>query len=304
MVNAPYLSHLKYNRQLERAQSHDLSRLSSEVSSGGESEGFESVPNLKELISQEVILEGVKSYRKDTLTNRQKMVSIGIVMTDLRGITTDLQTRVMGFTSNPANNMGDLQDYCRGQLQWMTTLLNKQYAGEYLFGGIASTIPAVTDLNTLSIPSIGDPVDTNYYLGSNVNQSFRADDNTDVSTPVRADNIGIANLIMALRYCLAFPADELHQRLATANDLCLEAQKGIIDASAYLDSQMNIIDTTEHNLGELEQRLEENIQAIGVRSQADAIQDFYQKKTTLAITQFVTMNSLTAVRDLVDRMPR
>lgn len=303
MVNAPYLSHLQYNRRLERDQTLDLNRLSSEVSSAGASEDYSSVQNIKELLSQEVILDGVKKFRQDTVVNKQKMQDVGRVLVDLRQITSDFETRVKGFTSNPYNSVSDLQSYASSQLQWMTTLLNKQYAGDYLMAGTASSTPAVMDLTTLSPLALGAPVDTSYYLGSNANMVFRADDNTSITSTVRADHQGIAQLISAFRFCLTIPANELDQRLGTANDLCLQAQQNLIDATAELDSQQIILETTEFNLGDLEKKLEENIQDIGVRSQADAIQDYYQKKTILAITQYVTMNSLTAVRDLIDRIP-
>ncbi len=303
MVNTPYLTALQYNRQIESAQSRDFQRLSSEVSSAGASEDYSTVENVKGLVNQEVILESVQSYRQEALVNRQRMASIASVIGDLRGISSDLEVRVKAFTSSPNKNPSELQQYATSQLKWMTSLLNKQYVGEYIFSGTASTTAAVTDLTAMPLLGLGAPVETTYYLGPSSNRSFRADDNTTITTNIKADDQGIAELITALRYCVNLPTDELSQRLATANDLCIQAQTDLIDKGAQLDSQIIILDTTEVNLGILEQRLEENIQSIGVRSQADAIQDFYQKKTHLAMTQYITTSSLNAIRDLIDRMP-
>lgn len=303
MVNSPYLTAQKYNRQIESSQSRDFQRLSSEVSSSGASEDYSTVPNLKELLSQEVILEGVQSYQKNTLVNRQKMATMASIMGDLRSITSDFEVRVKAFTSNPNSNTSELQNYASTQLQFITSLLNKQYVGSYIFSGTASSTPSVTDLTALPILGLGSPVDTTYYLGAGNNENFRADDNTTITTNIRADDSGIAELITALRYCVNLPASELPQRLATANDLCIQAQGNLIDSGAELDAQIIILDSTERNLSDLEQRLEENIQSIGVRSQADAIQDFYQKKTNLAMTQYITTSAMNAIRDLIDRMP-
>jgi flagellar hook-associated protein 3 FlgL len=303
MVNSAYLSAQQYNRQIEGSQSRDFQRLSSEVSSSGASGDYTTVENVRELLSQEVILEGVQNYRSDTLVNRQKMATIASVMGDLRTITSDLEVRVKGFTSNPNMKASELENYATAQLQWMTSLLNKQYVGEYLFSGTASTTAPVTDLRTLPLLALGDPVDTTYYLGAGSNKMFRANDNTTITTNIRADDEGISQLITALRYCINLPASELPQRLAMANELCIQAQSSLIDSGAALDSQIIILDTTESNLGDIEQWLEENIQAIGVRSQAEVIQDFYQKKTTLAMSQYITTASLNAIRDLIDRMP-
>lgn len=303
MVNPAYLSSLQYNRQIEGSQSRDFQRLSSEVSSSGASEDFSTVANVKELLSQEVILEGVQNYRAETLVNRQRMAAVASVVGELRTITSDLEVRVKGYTSNPNMKPSELQNYASSQLQWMTSLLNKQYVGNYLLSGTASTTASVMDLTTMPLLALGDPVDKTYYLGAGSNQMFRADDTTTVTTNIRADDQGIAQLITALRFCVNLPPSELSQRLAVANDLCIQAQSSLIDSGANLDSQIIILDTTESNLGDIEQLLEENIQAVGVRSQADAIQDFYQKKTSLAMTQYITTASLNAIRDLIDRMP-
>lgn len=304
MPNPSYLSPPQYNQIVAARGEKAFQTSAAELSSGGTSSGYADVKNIQQFLGQELVLEAIESYKDGVTLNSERMGFVSTQLATMRQMAIDLQGRVSLLRSSPLASPHELSIWCNDKLNQVTSILNGRFDGKYLMSGTASNVPAVTDLASLPAMGLGDAVDSSlYYLGNTQTITFRANDQTLIDTPVRADNLGIAELISALRLCAALPANELDDRLSRANGLSLQAHADLVEINTELDENIKDLEAIGDQLMQLEQTVTENIQKLGYKAESDILQQYVQNKQQLELTRFVTTSLLNSVQDLIRQIP-
>ncbi|AIK97290.1 hypothetical protein [Candidatus Odyssella acanthamoebae] len=304
MTNLPYLSASQYNQSTALRNERSFQAAAAELTSGGIADGYSEVKNVQQFVGQELMLNFVESYKGSAVLNKERMGFVSTQVATMRDIAVELQRQVSQLRSSPLAKPEELSTWCNDKLDQLTSILNGRFDGKYPMSGDASNVPSTKDLRSLPNMGLTDPVDSNlYYLGSTANIKFRADDNTIVETNVRGDNLGVAELIFALRLCITLPAAEKDDRLKRANDLALQAHEDLVVVNGQLDTNIKTLDGVQDSLLQLEQKLTENIKEIGYRTQSEVLNDYVQSKTQVELTRYVTTSLLNSLKDLIQQMP-
>lgn len=304
-ITPPYLSPALLNRDISHEQDEIYHRLGAEMSSGGVSEDFSSVLNMKQFLDQEVMLNSVTNYRQNNQLSQQKIAYISNNLGTLKDVNKDYKEQIIAARSGGMADLSGFQIWAKEKLSYLNSVLNTTFNGQYVFSGTATTTQSVLDLSTLGTASLGAAVDNTYYLGATQSQQFKADDYQTIQINVQGNDPGIAKLIMALRSCLVLDPDPTvrEQQFKQAMDYCDDSLYDLLHTQAHLDYQFVTLTSVDDKLQEMDQRLQENIKEIGYRPQTDVFQEFIQAKTNITISNYVTMSYLNAIRDLIDRIP-
>lgn len=122
----------------------------------------------------------------------------------------------------------------------MSGLLNKQYAGNYLFGGsmLNATPVNLSDPSYLPLLAPSTPI-TTYYQGDSTTQSVRVSSSVRINYGVTADNPAFEKIFRALSLVVSNPGDT--PTLNQAFDLIKTASTEVADITATLSSKGNIL---------------------------------------------------------------
>lgn len=304
MTNTPYLTPSRYNQMVAVRNERAFQASAAELTSGGISSGYADVGNVQQFIGQEIILKSVQNYKDSATLNKERMGFLSNQIATMRDIAVELQTRVSLLRSSSLAKPEELSTWCNDKLDQLTSILNSRFDGKYPMSGTASNVPASRDLRSLPAMGLTDLVDPGlYYIGNTQNVTFRADDNSIIDTPIRGDNIGIAELIFSLRLCTTLPTNEIDDRLARANDLTLQAHEDLVIANSQLDNNIKTLTQIQESLLEMEQKLTENIKELGYRTESEVLQEYVQSKTQLELTRYVTTSMLNSIKDLMNQLP-
>lgn len=304
MTNLPYLTTARYNQMIALSSERSVQSSSAELTSGGVSGSYGEARNVQQFIGQELILESVQSYKDGAVLNHERLKFVRDQMDKMRETAVELQTRISLLRSSTLASTQELSIWCNDRLGYLNSILNSRFDEKYIFAGTATNVAPTIDLTTLPAMALADPVDaTLYYQGSTADLSFRADDDTVIQTPVRADDIGIAELIFSLRLCSTLPTTEKDDRLTRANDLCLLGHENIVQATNRLENSQKTLERVEESLLNLEQEVSENIKELGYRTDSEVLQDYVESKTRLQLTRYVTTSSLNSIKELIEKIP-
>lgn len=134
---------------------------------------------------------------------------------------------------------GTIADTASNALNELTSLLNTQVAGRYLFGG---TVTDAAPVDTSSLATITTPstADTSYYQGDGTIASVKASDSLTVSYGVTADNPAFEKVIRALQLVINNPTD--NTALKEASGLLTTATTAVSNIGASLSSKASTLD--------------------------------------------------------------
>jgi flagellar hook-associated protein 3 FlgL len=125
------------------------------------------------------------------------------VMYSTLGSVTDLYTQLRTLLTGASNSVStdptSVGQSAQQMLQELTSLLNTQYSGQYLFGGSSADAPPV-DTSTTAYPPATSPssANTSYYQGDDAFASVRVSDTESVSYGVTADDPAFEQGLRAL----------------------------------------------------------------------------------------------------------
>jgi flagellar hook-associated protein 3 FlgL len=169
------------------------------------------------------------------------------VMYSTLGSVTDLYTQLRSLLTGASNSVStdptSVAETAQQMLQEMTSLLNTQYAGQYLFGGSNTTSPPV-DTSSAAYPPATSPstASTSYYQGDDSIASARVSDTESVSYGVTADNPAFEQGLRALNLVannVPLSTSTLNEALNLATnalDAATAVQTGLGVASSSLES--------------------------------------------------------------------
>ncbi|SHM38121.1 flagellin [Roseibium suaedae] len=160
---------------------------------------------------------------------------------DALGSMSDLMTDLRAQLSAASVNTDDtLQATAEAMLEELTSLLNTQYEGRYLFaGGETETKPV--DLSGLTTTGLTTE-DTNYYQGDDYVQSVRLSSDRSLDYGITADNTAFETAIRTLSY-LASATDLTSEDLAAASELLVDAQDQILALQSVAGIKASTLET-------------------------------------------------------------
>lgn len=217
--------------RLADKQVQEASGLVSSTYAGLETEG-EIVVNL------EVSLTRAQSYLSSAETALNRVETMYSATGSVSDILTTLRSEITGTITS--DEIADLQTLAAGYLEDITSLLNTQYEGRYLFAGsltqeapVDTSSYVVTDLTT---------ADTSYYSGDSEIQTARISADRYLAYGVTADNEAFEETLSVLSY-LANATDLTLDDLSDLSDAVVDAQDKVIAVQTTLSVKASTLET-------------------------------------------------------------
>ncbi len=304
MTNPLYLSGTSYGRTLVSKSQDSVQRLSSELSSGGESGTYGTVKDTKLFLDLQGMLNRLDSYKTNAEYSKEKVSEAVDKIGRMRDLATTMQKDISESKSSGLPNQENFRQRVQDMFGQVRSLLNSQFNGSFLFAGTAKTTEPVIDLKTLPGIATGSGPDTSYYVGNTDAIGFQVDDNLFIEMTPNASNPGFEKFIRSLRLCsdaVMNPPDL--ERLGQANDLCLEAVSDMISMEANLGSVVQKIEKSMESVQERESPLMKNLQAIGYESTTEMMHAYFQEKTNLTIAEEITIQLIKKLDEFVKSLP-
>lgn len=226
-----------------------LADLQTQISSGYKSQTFEGLNGTVEQYTQvNSQLSRATQFNTNNTLNISKLNTADAALSTITDITQQMNTLMTGAngatiaTGNVAQAMGDL-------ITSMQSQLNTTFEGSYIFGGTDTTNPPVTDAGLNDITP-GTPT-SNYYTGSTVNTTLRADDTTTVDFPVRADNPAFQQILAAAKLAVQAAGNNNTATMEQAQQMLEAGQSALVGARSQVGSTTDNITAVNANLTQM-----------------------------------------------------
>ncbi|WP_157747602.1 hypothetical protein [Cohaesibacter sp. ES.047] len=155
------------------------------------------------------------------IASRTEMVSASLV--EVSDLLTKMRVAVTSVSSE--EYLSELKSQASSYLEELSSIMNTQYAGRYLFGG-GETQSEPVDLSGYTAVDLTTP-NTDYYLGDSYVQKCRLTADQSVSYGVTADNSGIEKSMRALSF-IAGSSSLSAADMTDLSDLFIEAQDEVL----------------------------------------------------------------------------
>lgn len=204
----------------------------------------------------------LKSSESSATTVLSDMQETNSVMGEISNLGTTILSGLSGDISGGSSDSSSVASTASTWMNQLTSLLNTEYGGGYVFSGTA-TDTAPVDTSSSSYDPTADPTtaDTGYYQGSSSGTTFYGADGFSVSTSVQADNPGFEKMLRGLSMVAADPANQstltqayslIQQGVAEVND----AQAGLSANSSALSQYQSGVSTQVATLTSLSSSFE------------------------------------------------
>lgn len=171
-------------------------------------------------------LEVSASRAEASISSAEQALSRIEMIYDALGSMSDIMTELRSqLSAASVNSTTTLQTTAAAMLEEVTSMLNTQYEGRYLFaGGETETKPVdISGLTTTELTT----ENTSYYQGDSYVQSVRLSSDRYLDYGITADNTAFETAIRTLSY-LANSTGLTSDELATASELLVDAQDQIL----------------------------------------------------------------------------
>lgn len=229
-----YALHQTTLKDASKAQVN-LADLQQQLSSGAKSQDFAGLGGNK---SEQFLLLENKIAKTDLYLDNNTIVGTRIDSTDtILGQVIDTATNLKNLISqrrNAASNTAAFPDSLKGAWQALVSQLNTSLEGRYIFGGTRTDTPPVNSKDFPTLQEDGVP-DDNYYNGSKQDIAIRADDNTEMTYNVRADDSGIQQIFAGLAMAMKGHDEGSDVDLSKAYDLVEQGLNGVIATQSVVN---------------------------------------------------------------------
>ncbi|MGA0601207.1 flagellin [Caulobacter sp. KR2-114] len=157
------------------------------------------------------------------------------VMGSVTSLGSTILSNLSSFMSATGTDSTTLSGDAQSWMNQLTTLLNTQYAGGYLFSGTASDTAPV-NVGTASYAPTADPTsaDTGYYQGAAGGSTFYGADGFSVKTSVQASDPGFEKMLRGLSMLIADPGSS--SNISAAYDLIQQGSAAVGESQATVSS--------------------------------------------------------------------
>ncbi len=212
-----------------------LADLQQQLSSGLKSQDFAGLGGSE---SEQFLLLENKIAKTDIYLNNNKIATTRINSTDnVLAQVIDTAANLKSLISqrrNAASNSAAFPETLRGAWQSMVSQLNSSLEGRFLFGG-TRTDSAPVNSDTFPTLQVDGVPDDGYYQGSQEDVTLRADDNTEISYNVRADDLGIQQIFAGLAMAQKGHDNNSDADLVKAYDLVEKGLNGVIATQSVVN---------------------------------------------------------------------
>ncbi len=221
----------------------------SQLSSGNKAQDF---AGLGGSASEQFLLLENKIAKTDNYLNNNKVATTRLNTTDnilsqVIDTAASLKSLISQRRSGTFNNAAFTQ-ILKGNWQSLVSQLNTSLEGRYLFSGTRTDTPPVDSDTFPTLEQDGVP-DDGYYQGSKADVTLRADDSTEMTYNVRADDEGIQKIFAGLAMAQQGHDNESDDNLQKAYELMTQGLDGVIATRAVVNQNKVALDNinTRHD---------------------------------------------------------
>jgi flagellar hook-associated protein 3 FlgL len=190
----------------------------------------------QQVINLQVSVTRSQSYIDGSTSANSKVQVMDSAVTSVTDVLTQLRSLLTGASDSATTNAASVTQSAQQMMQEFSSLLNTQYAGEYVFGGSRTTAPPV-DVSSAAYPAMTSPssASTSYYQGDDQAASVRVSDTESVSYGVTADNPAFEQGLRALNLVAN------NSPLSTATlDEALNLASSALDAATVVQAHLGL----------------------------------------------------------------
>lgn len=307
-VNNPlYLTTQKYSNFLIGRNQNILDETARSLSSGGQTDLYNTVESPKKFLDFKNLLERNEQYAQSSNHFQQKVDLMITQMSTIRDLAVQAQQAFSNSRSNVLLKQDDFRNTILDKMSQLETFLNEKFNGEYVFGGTVFTQPPVKDLNNLISILPGSGPDTSYYQGNTERFGVQSTDTSSLNAAVNASSEGFEKLIRALRLgkeATLYGGNATDQlRLSEGNDLCLQAIEALTADQGVLAATSQALSQNIQTLTEQKGVITENIQTSGYKPLPEMMNDYIQSKITASVSQEISIQLASQINDFVKNLP-
>ena len=212
----------------------DLATQQEQLSSGVKSQDFAGIASDAQ---QYLALDNKMSRNQQYITDNQvastRLDNTTTAIGDITTIATNIRNLILQRrNSSQADTLG-YDEQLNGYWQALTSALNTNIGGRYLFSGSKTDTPPVDTQNFPTTQVEGVP-DSTYYKGSTQNLSFRPNDNVQITYNVRADDPAFQQIFAGLALAKTAPSGSNNN--SSTDDLLSQAYDLLTNGLASLNT--------------------------------------------------------------------
>ena len=200
----------------------DLNDLQIQTSSGKRSQTFDGISSsVEQFTSLNAEIDRLGNYQQINDVVAGKLNTTNTSLTQITQLATNVKSLIASQLSGTSSGAA-FQQQLSAQLNTLTSILNTNYSGNYIFGGTNTNTPPVkTPLPanvTLGVPDAG------YYQGSNQDISARLTDSQIITPNVRANHPAFQQLFAGLQQAIS-----ASQATGQARTAALQNAENLVD---------------------------------------------------------------------------
>ena len=197
----------------------------------------------QQVINLQISVTRSQSYINAASSVDSKVQVMDSAVTSVTSLLTQLRSLLTAASDSATTDPASVTQSAQQMMQEFSSLLNTQYAGEYVFGGSQTTEPPV-DVSSGTYAAMTSPstASTSYYKGDDQAASVRVSDTESVAYGVTADNPAFEQGLRALNLVMN------NSPLSTATlDEALNLASSAVSAAAVVQTQLGLASSSIQN---------------------------------------------------------
>jgi flagellar hook-associated protein 3 FlgL len=221
----------------------------------------------QQVIDLQVSVTRSQSYIDASAAADSKVQVMYSTMTSVTDLLTQARSLLTGASDSATTDSSTIAESAQQMMQELSSLLNTQYSGQYLFGGSRTTAPPV-DISSSVYPAMTSPstASASYYQGDDQVASVRVSDTDSVPYGVTADDPAFEQAMRALNL-VANNAPLSSSTLDEALNLATNAVSATAEIQAKLglaSSSIEAASTTQSDYQNFAKTLGDNLTTVDV----------------------------------------
>ncbi len=232
-----------------RAMQSRLGELQTQISSGFKSKDFAGINGDVEHFAQvQAQIDRATQFGTNNQLNISKLQTADAALSKIYDIADQIKTNIIGANGATVGT-SNLPQIVTDLLASMGNQLNTTFNGNYIFGGTDSSKTPVPDT---TVPNIVKGVpDDQFYVGAKQDITMRADERTDITFPVRADDIAFQQIYAAAKQAVDAANNKDSVGLQSAQQLIQQGINSLGAARSRVGSTVNNIQAIDDRLKSL-----------------------------------------------------
>lgn len=228
-----------------------MATLQGQISSGFKSDNFKGLNGqVEQFTLLEAKLRKIEQFKQNNAVSEARLRTADQASEQLIAYA-DKMEDLLVLRRSASGNSGELnfQQQMEDFMQGFVGNLNTQFEGRYIFGGIDTANPPVTE--PLPYPNELGELESGFYDGASQNITYRIDEHVEDDFPFRADDPAVQKIIAAYHLAIAADADDGDDELSRALDMLQAGQNDLVTARTRINASIINIDQTNDRLEQM-----------------------------------------------------